>query len=83
VFFLTSRGKLIGYDATLQGGFFNKSSEYTISSTDISRFVYQGSAGITLVCSGVRLDIEQFILSPEFHKGWWHKWVHLAITFSL
>jgi lipid A 3-O-deacylase len=83
IFFLSSRGKLIGYDATLQGGFFNKSSEYTISSQNISRIVFQGSAGITFVYSGVRFDIEQFLLSPEFHNGWWHKWVHLAFTFSL
>ena len=83
IFFITSRGKLIGYDATLQGGLFNRSSEYTLSSSDISRIVYQGSAGITFVYSGVRLDIEQFILSPEFHDGWWHKWVHVAFTFSL
>jgi lipid A 3-O-deacylase len=83
VFFITSRAKLIGYDATLQGGFFNKSSEYTISSNNISRVVFQGSAGITVVYSGVRLDIEQFLLSPEFQDGWWHKWVHLAFTFSL
>jgi lipid A 3-O-deacylase len=83
VFFVTSRAKLIGYDATLQGGFFNKSSEYTIDSDKISRFVFQGSAGITFVYSGIRLDVEQFLLSPEFHNGWWHKWVHLAFTFSL
>jgi lipid A 3-O-deacylase len=83
LFFVTSHGKLIGYDATLQGGLFNKSSDYTLSSSDISRLVYQGSAGITIVYSGVRLDIEQFILSPEFTDGMWHKWVHLAFTFSL
>jgi len=83
IFFFTSRGRFIGYDATLQGGLFNKSSEYTISSTDIARVVYQGSAGVTFVYSGIRLDIEQFILSPEFQNGWWHKWVHLAFTFSL
>jgi len=83
VFFISSRGKLIGYDATLQGGLFNKSSVYTLSGSDISRIVFQGSAGITFVYSGIRLDIEQFILSPEFQNGWWHKWVHLAFTFSL
>jgi lipid A 3-O-deacylase len=83
IFFVTSRAKLVGYDATLEGGFFNKSSVYTISSSNISRFVYQGSAGFTMVLGGTRLDIEQFVLSPEFHNGWWHKWVHIAFTFSL
>jgi lipid A 3-O-deacylase len=83
IFFITSRGKFIGYDATLQGGMFDKSSVYTISSDHISRIVYQGSAGITIVFGGIRLDVEQYLLSPEFHDGWWHKWVHLAFTFSL
>jgi lipid A 3-O-deacylase len=83
IFFITSRGKLVGYDATLQGGLFNRSSVYNIDSQDISRFIYQGSAGLTFIYGGFRIDIEQFLLSPEFQSGWWHKWVHMAFTFSL
>jgi hypothetical protein len=83
IFFITSRGRFIGYDATLQGGFFNKSSVYRIQGSEISRFVYQGSAGLTFVYGGFRFDIEQFLLSPEYKYGWWHKWVHMAFTFSL
>jgi hypothetical protein len=83
IFFVTSRGKLVGYDATLQGGFFNKSSVYNIPAGNISRFVYQGTAGLTFVYGGFRFDIEQFLISPEFRNGWWHKWVHMSFTFSL
>ena len=83
IFFITSRGKLVGYDATLQGGLFNRSSVYNIDNQDISRFIYQGSAGLTFVYGGFRIDIEQFLLSPEFQSGWWHKWIHMAFTFSL
>jgi hypothetical protein len=82
-FFLKGAGKLVGYDATLEGGMFNKTSSYTIPADEISRVVFQGSGGITITSGGLRLDVEQFLLSPDFQNGWWHKWVHLALTFSL
>lgn len=82
-FFLKGAGKLVGYDATLQGGLFNNSSVYTLPSGEISRLVFQTSAGLTLNYGGIRLDIEQYLLSPEFHEGWWHKWIHIGLTFCL
>ncbi|MEI7982346.1 MAG: lipid A deacylase LpxR family protein, partial [Bacteroidota bacterium] len=81
--FIGGACKLIGYDATLQGGMFNRTSPYTLTADQISRAVFQSSAGITFNYRGFRLDIEQFILSPEFKKGWWHKWVHIGLAFCL
>ena len=83
VFFIKGNGKLVGYDATLEGGLLNRSSSYTIPSSEISRVVFQGSGGISVSSGGFRFDIEQYLLSPDFHKGWWHKWVHLALAFCL
>lgn len=82
-FFMKMNGSVVGYDATLQGGVFNHSSAYTISSGDISRFMFNGSAGMTISVGGFRIDAEQFIISPEFQNGWWHKWVHFGLTFCL
>ena len=81
-FFTNLNTKGIGYDATLQGGLFNHSSPYTISSGDVSRLVFQGSAGLVFSYGGFQLKGEQFILSPEFRDGWWHKWVSIGLTFS-
>lgn len=81
--FVTSSGKLVGYDATLEGGFFNKSSIYTLKGSEINRFTYRGTLGLTLSYGGVRLDIEQFLLSPEFHGCAWHKWVHIGVTIGM
>ena len=81
--FVTSLGKLVGYDATLQGGMFNKSSIYTLNSRELSLFTYQGTLGITLSYAGFRLDLEQFLLSPEFHGCAWHKWMHIGVTFGI
>ncbi len=81
--FIKGAGKLVGYDATLQGGLFNKSSTYTLPAAEISRVVFEASGGVTFSYNGVRVDVEQFMLSPEFQNGWWHKWVHVALTFCL
>ncbi len=81
-FFVKSAGRLVGYNATLQGGMFNKSSVYTIAEPQISRFVLRSSAGITVSWKGLGMEVEQFILSPEFSGGLWHKWVHIAVKFS-
>lgn len=82
-FFIRSKGQLTGYDATLQGGMFNRTSVYTAGSDEITRFVLNTSAGLTFVFSGIRLDLEQFLLSPEMHHGYWHMWVHFGLTFCL
>ena len=81
--YVTSLGKLVGYDATLEGGMFNRSSVYTLKSNELCAFTYQGTLGITLAYEGVRFDLEQFLLSPEFHGGGWHKWIHIGITFGI
>ena len=81
-FFIKTAGRVVGYNATLQGGLFNKSSVYTIPDRQISRFVLRSSAGINLSWRGLGMDVEQFLLSPEYSGGLWHKWVHIALKFS-
>ncbi len=82
-FFLKGSGKIVGYDATLEGGLFNKSSAYVIPVKDVSRVVFQTSVGVTATLGGFRFDVEQFLLSPEFSGGLWHKWVHISLFFCL
>jgi hypothetical protein len=82
-FYLKGSGEVVGYDATLQGGFLNKSSVYTIAAGDVSRFVLKSSAGMSIAYYGFGLEVEQLLLSPEFNQGLWHKWVHIGLRFSL
>jgi lipid A 3-O-deacylase len=83
IFFMKANGKFVGYDATLEGGVFNNTSVYTIDPVAMSRFVFTGSAGLTFTLGGVSYTLEQFLLSPEFHDGWWHRWVHMSLSFCL
>jgi lipid A 3-O-deacylase len=70
---------LVGYDATLQGGLFNKTSAYTISSTSVSRLVFQGNAGLIIVIRALQLEYFQSYLTKEFKTGNYHMWGGIRI----
>jgi lipid A 3-O-deacylase len=80
--FFNTNGRLWAYNATLEGGMFNKNSPYTIPSSQINRLIFEGSAGIAFSYGGFELRGEQFLLSPEFQNGWWHKWLSIRLSFS-
>ena len=82
-FSLKGSGRVIGYDATLQGGLINSNSVYTIPSASIIRLVSQSSLGFTFTCGAVGIEIEQIVLSPEFSNNWWHAWGHIGLLFAL
>jgi hypothetical protein len=42
----------------------------------------EGSAGIVFSYGGIQIKGEQFLLSPEFENGWWHKWLSIQVGFS-
>jgi hypothetical protein len=81
-FFLDSGGKLVGYDATLEGGLFNQESPYSILPDEISRVLLKGSAGLVFSWGGFQVKAEQFLQSPEFKNGLWHRWLSLGTCFS-
>ena len=65
---------IIGYDATLQGGLFNKSSPYTLSAKDIKRVIFADETGITFQSRSIYLEYFQSISSKEFKTGTYHRW---------
>jgi lipid A 3-O-deacylase len=67
-------GSLIGYDATLQGGIFNRSDVYVISADDISRTVFQNNSGIIFVIRKLQLEYFQSFVTKEFSTGESHHW---------
>ena len=80
--FFNTNGRLWAYNATLEGGLFNKNSPYIIPASQINRLIFEGSAGIAFSWGGFELRGEQFVLSPEFQNGWWHKWLSIRLSFS-
>ncbi|MES2140046.1 MAG: lipid A deacylase LpxR family protein [Bacteroidota bacterium] len=72
--------KTVAYNATMQGGMFNKNSIYTIPSKDIKRLVGALSGGIVLAYKRVSLEYTKVYLGPEFKNGLSHAWGHCCIT---
>ncbi|UPT72354.1 MAG: lipid A deacylase LpxR family protein [Flavobacterium sp. JAD_PAG50586_2] len=74
---------LIAYDATLQGGLFNRESVYTISRSDIELFTLQNNFGIVLQYRWLYLQYSRTILTREFSYGNSFKWGGIRIGFKL
>ncbi len=74
---------IVGHDATLQGGLFNRTSPYTIASNDINRVVFQGNTGLVFKINTVHLEYFQSFLTKEFKTGNSHLWGGIRIGWYL
>ena len=70
--------KVVGYNATLQGGLFT-TSIYQLSSNKISRVVFNTEAAIVVAYKRVSLEYAQTYITPEFYKGIDHGWGRCVI----
>lgn len=73
----------VGYDATLQGGLFNRTCPHTISSSDITRITFQNRFGFVVAWRGMYLEYFQSFISSEFRTGDYHVWGGVQIAFRL
>lgn len=80
-FYLFGQGRLhlAGYDASLQGGVFNRKSPYTIPARDLSRISFQGDAGIIVNFKKFYFSYTQSFLTKEFQTGKTHRWGGLSM----
>ncbi len=71
------------YDATLQGGLFNKNSPYTIAAEDITRVTLQGDFGLMINFNKLYLEYTQAFISKEFRTGGLHRYggVRIGVGF--
>lgn len=74
---------MVGYDATLQGGVFNKKSPYTLSGSEVNRFTLQNQIGLMFHYKKFSIELSESFLSKEFKTGLSHKWGGVGIGFEL
>lgn len=82
-FFAQTRLNFVGYDASLQGGVFNRNSPYTIAAKDITRVTFQADAGVILNLKKFYLAYTQSFLTKEFQSGRTHRWGGITAGFAL
>jgi hypothetical protein len=78
--FAKVNARAVGYNATMQGGMFNTNSIFVIPDKDISRLVYDGTAGIHLVIRHLQLEYSRSYITPEFKRGVDHGWGRVAFA---
>ena len=76
----TLEGRLIGYDATLQGGLFTSNDPYTLAAGAIRRTVLRSSGGLVLAHEKLSFEATATWTSPEFTGGRTHRWGLLGVT---
>ncbi|NUO00768.1 MAG: lipid A deacylase LpxR family protein [Saprospiraceae bacterium] len=67
------------YEATLQGGLFNRDSPYVLAPGDLTRLTFQGDFGFVLVAGKLYLEYSQSFLTKEFDTGKTHRWGGIRI----
>lgn len=73
---------VVGYDATLQGGLFNRTSPYTIDSGEIERITAQFNYGIILKTTALFFEYTRSSITREFESGSSAKWGGIRIGFT-
>ena len=76
----TLESRFVGYDATLQGGVFNRSSPYTLAAADVRRAVLRSTGGLVLAHGALALSATATWLTPEFAGGRSHRWGQLGVA---
>ena len=76
----TLEGRLIGYDATLQGGIFTNNDPYTLAAGAVRPTVLRSSGSVVLAHEKLRVEATIVWLTPEFTGGRSHRWGQLGVT---
>lgn len=75
--------RMVGYDATLQGGMFNKNNVYALKPEEIERLVAAIHFGLFVNYQKFGLSVSQYYLSAEFEEGMQHFWGQIGLQFGL
>lgn len=77
------QGRVVGYEATLQGGLFNSNSAYTIPAGDVERLVLQNRYGMVLRYRNVYLEGFVTNITRRFSTGAPHAWAGVQLGVGL
>jgi len=72
----------IGFDATLQGGMFNKNNVYIVEPTKINRVVFEAGLGFALYYNNIGIEYKHYYLTPEFEGAYSFSWGQIKAVFA-
>jgi lipid A 3-O-deacylase len=74
---------MVGYDATLQGGMFNRTSPYVIAESRLSRPTFRNRYGFIMSYQGIYVEYFLAQISKEFATGKKHAFGGVQLTVAL
>lgn len=74
--------RFTAYDATLQGGWFNKNNIYALKPEEIERLTALMHLGFYTRYHRFGINISQYFLSPEFKEGKKHLWGQITLEYE-
>lgn len=72
----------VGYDATLQGGLFNRDNLFTLTSAEVQRLVPAAYLGLYAGYNKFQLSLTQHFLGREFEQGRPHFWGSIGLQYN-
>ncbi|MCB2409152.1 lipid A deacylase LpxR family protein [Hymenobacter lucidus] len=78
-----AEARVVGYNATMQGGLFNRRNPYTLPASAIKRVVAQGTASVVAAYGGVSFRTSATWITPEFRGSRSHAWVQFGLGMAL
>ncbi|MBA3681343.1 MAG: lipid A deacylase LpxR family protein [Bacteroidetes bacterium] len=76
---IKTNAKLVGYNATLQGGIFSKDI-YVIDGDNVERFVFTGTGEIVVAFKRFSITYSRTYITQEYHTGVDHSWGGIYFT---
>ena len=73
--------EIVAYNATLQGGLFNKGDIYSLSSENVERIAFVGKAGVQLAYWSLVLELSLSVNSPGFSGGLDHRYGRIFLRY--
>jgi lipid A 3-O-deacylase len=72
----------VGYNASMQGGFYGDESVYTIAPAELNRLVWRADYGLEVAYKKLNVHYLFVDISPEFKTGLRHRWGHCKVSVS-
>ncbi len=72
--------QFVGYNASMQGGLFDRESVYTLPSQSIDRIVFYLLYGVVASWKQVSIEMSNVEITQEFKDGTTHAWGHVNVT---
>ncbi|WP_167856997.1 lipid A deacylase LpxR family protein [Hymenobacter aquaticus] len=74
-----AESRVVGYNATMQGGLLNRRSPYTLAAADLKRVVAQGTVSLVAAYGGLSFRTSAVWITPEFRGSRHHSWVQFGL----